>query len=543
MNTIRFAVASARFCLRTAHWGALGILLTSGLTLLANETAATNTSSPPEPHAAPNTAPAPTAETQEAATLVPPPGMETSHPVSDSTAAHPVDGVPQQAPPSEHSDKPHANTETNATSTSPAALSTVEKSTHPPDHAAHTPAPAANTPASSTTTQAKAEPAHGDTHAAQPHAADAPAANQPTATEQLSQLAIVRNLLSRNEAKDAEASLIVILQTTTDSETQVQALLIYGKLLAKEGRYPEAVITLEKYVKIGSNRTDLPQVFLELGRIYREMGAYEMSMKRFYNVLNSTIRLANDQLDSYRSLSQLAKFEIAETYAIQGDYTNARKFFSRIQVLDLPPADRVRAAFREAQTAYQDSEYGRAAPLLRQFLRDYEGHPSTLEAGYMLSVALRNMNLYEDSLRETLNLLKMAKSSEKISDDQWIYWQKRAGNQLANSFYVQGEYANALALYQALARLKNEPLWLWPVQYQIGLCYERLNQAEKATQIYESIVKASKENAEWETKYMELREVRETAEWRLEHLKWLDKTQTNLRTIRPAEVVLAAPRS
>ena len=117
-----------------------------------------------------------------------------------------------------------------------------------------------------------------------------------------------------------------------------------------------------------------------------------------------------------------------------------------------------------------------------------------------------------------------------------MYWKKRTANQLANDFYEQGDYMSALKIYQAMAPLNADPEWQWPIIYQIGLCFEKLRMLPKAEQAYSLIA----DKSQWKNTNFKMTEtlkaIYETAAWRLEHLRWQLKTETQLETIiRPPD--------
>ena len=86
--------------------------------------------------------------------------------------------------------------------------------------------------------------------------------------------------------------------------------------------------------------------------------------------------------------------------------------------------------------------------------------------------------------------------------DQWVRWQKKAGNQLANEHFEEGETLNAIEIYQKMIILDSAPKWQAPIVYQLGLCFERLGGATynpKAIQAYEILTNPDKNPKTWET--------------------------------------------
>ncbi|MDE0820781.1 MAG: hypothetical protein OSA95_06650, partial [Opitutales bacterium] len=79
---------------------------------------------------------------------------------------------------------------------------------------------------------------------------------------------------------------------------------------------------------------------------------------------------------------------------------------------------------------------------------------------------------WKDNKDEPAAPLVLAEISGHI--DQWIRWQKKAGNQLANEHFEEGETLNAIEIYQKMIILDSTPKWQAPIVYQLGLCFERL---------------------------------------------------------------------
>lgn len=107
---------------------------------------------------------------------------------------------------------------------------------------------------------------------------------------------------------------------------------------------------------------------------------------------------------------------------------------------------------------------------------------------------------WKDNKDEPAAPLVLAEISGHI--DQWVRWQKKAGNQLANEHFEEGETLNAIEIYQKMIILDSAPKWQAPIVYQLGLCFERLGGATynpKAIQAYEILTNPDKNPKTWET--------------------------------------------
>ena len=334
-------------------------------------------------------------------------------------------------------------------------------------------------------------------------------------------LVLAKRMAERRDNDAAETAYIEVLNSAVSDEIVEDALIAYAEFLRSNGQDTRAAAIYEKFLASFPGSPRANTVLISLGRTLRDMGAFNISLARFYAVLNSTLAVTPENIQRYRDLAQLAKFEIAETYYQQGDYASAGKFFGRIKLLDLPPEDRARASFREAYAFLLDGKLEQAVPSLRLFLENYPRNTSAQEARYLLCISLRRLGRVQEALTETLAILRAAKATAESDNERWTYWQRRTGNQLANDFYEQGDFTSALTIYQTLAELRSAPDWRWPALYQVGLCYERLRQPERAAASYRDILaeSAAAQKAGIAANNTAT-EVRGMAEWRLGQIDW-----------------------
>ena len=344
-------------------------------------------------------------------------------------------------------------------------------------------------------------------------------------------LVLAQRSFARGERDAAETAYVEALNTTGNETITKEALLAYADFLRETGRDARAAAIYEKFIATYPSAPNTPMVYIFLGRTLRDMGAFNLAQARFYAVLNSTLVVSPENIQRYRDLAQLAKFEIAETYYQQGDFASAGKFFGRIKLLDLPPEDRARASFREAYAFYLDGKLEQAAAALRLYLDAYPQHTSNQEGRYLLCMSLRRLGLNQEALAETLTLLRLAHAAADSDRERWTYWQRRTGNQLANDFYEQGDFTAALTIYQTLSDLRADPAWRWPALYQVGLCYERLRQPERAATVYRDILAESTAAEKAGTlPNGPTGEVRRMAEWRLGQIDWVGTIETSMRS-------------
>jgi hypothetical protein len=148
----------------------------------------------------------------------------------------------------------------------------------------------------------------------------------------------------------------------------------------------------------------------------------------------------------------------------------------------------------------------------------------------MLASAYRAENRSMDAYEMVLELLKDAKAKADADPKKWAFWQKKAGNEFANGFYQTGKWKEAATIYQALAAIEDSPEWLWPVIYQLALCYEHLSirddGKDRALEVYKYIISESEKPEVKQRKLpMNVENVVDMARYRAEHRQWRESVQ------------------
>jgi TolA-binding protein len=341
-------------------------------------------------------------------------------------------------------------------------------------------------------------------------------------------------LTERGEYGTAEIAYWQILhnpeRTVADEKS---ALLGLAHLYRKQGGVPgadaiyvtKADAIYEKFLKDYPDDERAPDALLELGRTQREMGAYNLAISRFYSVINSTLKFPTQGFEHYQALAKTAQFEIAQTYFESGDYVAAARYFSKVRLLDLAPADRAHAHFMTAFSQQLGGDYEHAVATLREFIAQWPEDQNIPQARYFLSTSLLQLNRTQEALVATLELLREEHRRDTGDPKRWSYWQRRTGNQIANEFFQTGDTFNALAIYKGLNELSPEPSWRLPVTYQIALCYERLHQLDDARAAYGLIITAGKGAPGGPPASPEIAQLAQMSDWRLRHLDWRDNVE------------------
>lgn len=333
-------------------------------------------------------------------------------------------------------------------------------------------------------------------------------------------LNLAASLTDRGDYGAAEIAYRQVLTSSAPLDSVKDALLGMAHMHRVQGAPTKAAAVYERFLETYPSDERVPDALLELGRTLRDMGASRLAIARFYAVINSTLKLPTSSgFEHYQLLAKTAQFEVAETHFQNGDFAEANKFFSRLRMLDLAPADRARAHFKAGFALQLAGDLDGAITTLKAYLEQWPDDENVPEARYLLATTLRSIKRGQESLSATLDLLRAEKTRSNADAKRWVYWQRRTGNQLANDFFQSGDILNALAIYHALAALTDEPGWRIPATYQIGLCYERLGDLDRACKTYKNLVQSAGSDTT-----PEVAETARMATSRLAHIDWREST-------------------
>jgi len=337
--------------------------------------------------------------------------------------------------------------------------------------------------------------------------------------------------IENGDPAEAEKLFNQILRLAAPEKQKRNALFHMGRNLEEKQKQPaKAAVVYEQFVNLFPSDPEVPDMLLRLGRIYRENGAYSSSLNKFYSVLYSALQVKTGE--AYTDSSLRAKMEIAHTHFAAGDYKAAAELYSRLKLVKMTQAEASEVAFRSAYIAYLSGQYTNALTGAEGFLSTYPASPLAPEAQYLYVQSLRSLGRKEEAMKETIKLLQAGREYGKKKPAVWAYWQRKTGNDIANELYETGDTLGALSVYQKLAELNDAPNWRGPTVYQIGLCFERLRHHARAREAYRYIIEKIPLNppaGEGDAMVgMNLSTLRDMAQWRLDNLDWLEKTEKDL---------------
>ena len=332
----------------------------------------------------------------------------------------------------------------------------------------------------------------------------------------------VKLAMEFQEFENARILTMEYLSRLDSSEPLRKELLInLANLYYDNNDLVKAIQIYERYTQSFPNDRQLSSIYLILGNFYREIGAYQLAISRYYSVLNTSIKIDQEDLPEYKRLARKAQKSIADTHYQKEEYSDAIKFYRRLNQLKLPNDLTAEIKFKMINSYFQLKEYDRVITDAKLFIEKYPQSSFLPEAYFVISKAYYETKRSKDSVNSVIKLLKTPQLTEETNWENWEYWQKRTANQLAKEFYKQGDYLGTLKIYQTMVTLKDSPEWQWPVIYQMGLCFERLQMPPKAITAYEMILTGDS----WKDVDYEMTEtmsyLKEMSQWRLDNLNWL----------------------
>src|SRR5262245_3785251 len=334
-------------------------------------------------------------------------------------------------------------------------------------------------------------------------------------------LEIARYLRMSRQVNDAEPILVELLSSRSPDFIQQSAMLELAAAAQDQNNLPRAQQIYAQFLSKWANDLRVPEILLRQGLLYRRMGLYNLAFTKFYGVMTSALVLKNDQLEYYVRLVQQAQTQIAETHYELGKYADAADCFSRLLKQNSTVLSKSELLYKLARCHSALGKHGEAVTDAQDFLTRYPGAPEQPEIRCHLAVSLKQLGRDNESLQQVLLLLQEQRERTEGRPEVWAYWQQRTGNLIANQLYREGDYTRALEIYLNLAQLDRSLAWQVPLNYQIGVTYERLLQPQKATETYNEIISHEKDLGSSVTPG--LKAVLEMARWRLRFIKWQEK--------------------
>ena len=356
-------------------------------------------------------------------------------------------------------------------------------------------------------------------------------------------LDLARSLRLKSLAPQAEPVLVELLADENPEGIKQSALLELALCAQDRNDLPRAQQVYSQFLNRWPNDVRMPEILLRQGQFFRQMGLNTMALTKFYAVMTAALALKSDKLDYYKRIVTEAQNEIAETHFQMGKFADAADYFARLLKQNNPLLDHSLAQYRLLRAFSELGRHEEAMGQAQDFLTRFPEATERAEVRFLIAHSLKELGRNNEALQQVLLLLQEQKKQIRHNPNLWIYWQQRAGNEIANQLYHDGDYPKALDVYLSLAQLDSTPAWQVPVHYQVGMTYEKLQQPQLASQMYSNII--SRELTVGTNSSPGLKSVFEMARWRVNFLNWEAHAESATKEFStpPRETAVANPKS
>ena len=321
-------------------------------------------------------------------------------------------------------------------------------------------------------------------------------------------------------------TLVNILQTNAPSEFKRKAMLELGLATQDNHEFVRAQQIYAQFLQHYPDDQSAPEVLLRQGLLFRQMGVNTMAISKFYSVMSTTLKLRVYDLEYYKNLVLQAQTEIADTYYIQGQFGEASEFYTKLLKADSPSLNKKQIEFKLIRSlSFLTNQADETVSRSQKFLERFPDYPDVPEVRFILAHAYASAGRNSDALKQVLLLLQSQEANARNNPELWSYWRRRTGNEIANQLYKEGDYLDALQIYQNLAALDTAPAWQAPALYQVGLVFEQLQQWQRASDTYDQILARRAELA-GSNAPPSLSSLCDMALWRKNYIDWLQKARS-----------------
>ena len=353
----------------------------------------------------------------------------------------------------------------------------------------------------------------------------AKAAHEPDSLQKFQlQLDLGREQRRQKNTSVAAQTLTALLGGNSPPEIKRLALFELALVAQDENKLVSAERIFSQYLHSYYDDPSAPEVLLRQGLIYRQIGVSSLAISKFYAVMSTALKLKLENMDYYKKLVLQAQIEIADTYYQEGKYEEAADFFRRLLKTGNPELDQIQTQYKLVRSLSYSTNNMATVAEAQNFLTLYTNAAEVPEIRFFLASSLKKLGRNNDSLKQVLLLLQSQEQNVHSNPDIWNYWQQRAGNDIANQLYKEGDYLSALQIYISLADLDKSPAWQLPAWYQAALVYEQLQQWQKATDMYLRIMDRQKELTD-ASATPTLLSLFEMAKWRKDYIEWMQKAR------------------
>ncbi len=242
----------------------------------------------------------------------------------------------------------------------------------------------------------------------------------------------------------------------------------------------------------------LPEVLLRQAHLFRLMGQPQMAIEKFYETMNGASRARTENLIKFRRIILMAQVRIADTYfANLSNYPEAIKLYR--QLLKDPDEELVventrfklihvmmRHCFNLADDAADNAKLRENPSLPRErdtslrelvfettrFLVEHPRSDYRAQIRYLRAMAHEQLGDRRSADKDFYTLIETP--AEEGEHTKWSFWKAKAGLDLANRLFDEGNHLVAAGLYQALLSQNRTLDTQIKIHQQIALCHGEL---------------------------------------------------------------------
>lgn len=277
----------------------------------------------------------------------------------------------------------------------------------------------------------------------------------------------------------------IVSQAPLGSVPLQNALLTAARYAAAKQQYGEAILYYERWRLSAETDPRKPQVLIELGQQYREVGLIKSAIDCFYLSMR-TVRISEKTSDPF---ARIAKWEVAETSYRAHDWKRARKLFD-LFAKDGPSNNFLTqsAYYRMGDCSYAMGDRGQAIVDYQRALTYNNRHLFAPEARVvLLQIFLErdNNTLAHQVLRE------LAESIARMPPADALYWKRRSGEVLFREMARKHSFKLSFQILDVLAGMDPAPAWQGQVLFWRGLTNIEVSQWDQALANFTNIPPAA----------------------------------------------------
>jgi len=185
-------------------------------------------------------------------------------------------------------------------------------------------------------------------------------------------------------------------------------------------------------------------------------------------------------------------------YQVETQYSKLKEGFDRAKMQNFMPSAKANASTTVANGDLQ-KDYGTVLPELKKIATENAGTTAGAQAAMDLADIYINYNQPEKAVEYAKNAAERLSSRNTLAPLARVLW----GTALAQ----KGDCATAVTVWQQVLDNKSAAFLSSNVSLRSGLCYEKMNQNDKAAEMYHRVVADAEQTSDGQTAKTYLRAI------------------------------------